>query len=149
AGASARSGRLSPPSRWRGQRRRAPEEPARPPPGDRAGDRGRARPWPVAADLLLRVRRPASQAARDQSARGVAVAASRVFADGALEGRGAIVTGGGTNLGKAAAAELTRCGAQVVIAGRRAEVLEATAAELGERCSWVAGDIRERAGAEQ
>ena len=34
--------------------------------------------------------------------------ASRVFADGALEGRGAIVTGGGTNLGKAAAAELTR-----------------------------------------
>lgn len=75
--------------------------------------------------------------------------ASRVFADGALEGRGAIVTGGGTNLGKAAAAELARCGARVVIAGRRAEVLEATAAELGERCSWVAGDIRERAGAEQ
>lgn len=77
------------------------------------------------------------------------MAASRVFADGALEGRGAIVTGGGTNLGKAAAAELTRCGAQVVIAGRRAEVLEATATELGERCSWVAGDIRDRAGAEQ
>jgi citronellol/citronellal dehydrogenase len=77
------------------------------------------------------------------------VETSRVFADGALEGRGAIVTGGGTNLGKAAAAELTRCGARVLIAGRRAEVLEATAAELGERCSWVAGDIRERAGAEQ
>ena len=74
---------------------------------------------------------------------------SRVFADGALEGRGAIVTGGGTNLGKAAAAELIRCGGRVVIAGRRAEVVEATAAELGERCSWVAGDIRERAGAEQ
>jgi citronellol/citronellal dehydrogenase len=74
---------------------------------------------------------------------------SRVFADGALDGRGAIVTGGGTNLGKAAAAELIRCGARVLIAGRRAEVLEATAAELGERCSWVAGDIRERAGAEQ
>jgi citronellol/citronellal dehydrogenase len=77
------------------------------------------------------------------------VETSRVFADGALEGCGAIVTGGGTNLGKAAAAELTRCGAQVVIAGRRAEVLEATAAELGEPCSWVAGDIRDRAGAEQ
>jgi citronellol/citronellal dehydrogenase len=74
--------------------------------------------------------------------------ASRVFADGALAGRVAIVTGGGTNLGKAAAAELIRCGAQVVIAGRRAEVLEATAAELGERCSWSAGDIREREGAE-
>jgi citronellol/citronellal dehydrogenase len=73
---------------------------------------------------------------------------SRVFSDGALEGRVAIVTGGGTNLGKAAAAELARCDAQVVIAGRRAEVLEAAAAELGERCSWVAADIRERVGAE-
>ena len=50
--------------------------------------------------------------------------ASRVFVDGALKGRGAIVTGGGTNLGKAAAAE------------------------VGESCSWVASDIRERAGAE-
>jgi citronellol/citronellal dehydrogenase len=36
----------------------------------------------------------------------------------------------------------------VVIAGRRAEVLEAAAGELGERCSWVAGDIRRRDGAE-
>jgi citronellol/citronellal dehydrogenase len=60
----------------------------------------------------------------------------------------ALVTGGGTNLGKAAAAELVRCGAAVVIAGRREEVLAQTAAELGEGCSWVSGDIRERAGAE-
>jgi citronellol/citronellal dehydrogenase len=73
---------------------------------------------------------------------------SRVFADGALERRVAIVTGGGTNLGKAAAAELTRCGAAVVIAGRRADVLEAAADEIGERCSWVSGDIRERVGAQ-
>jgi citronellol/citronellal dehydrogenase len=28
-------------------------------------------------------------------------------------------------------------------AGRRAKVLQANAAELGGRCSWVAGDIRE------
>ncbi|HEV3388968.1 MAG TPA: SDR family oxidoreductase [Solirubrobacteraceae bacterium] len=76
------------------------------------------------------------------------VAPSRVFVDGALEGRVAIVTGGGTNLGKAAAAELARCGAWVVIAGRRADVLEEAAAEVGERCSWVAGDIRDQAGAE-
>ena len=73
---------------------------------------------------------------------------SRVFVDGALEGQVAIVTGGGTNLGKAAAAELVRCGASVVIAGRRAEVLEAAADEVGETCSWVAADIREQAGAE-
>ena len=45
------------------------------------------------------------------------VASARVFVDGALEGRVAIVTGGGTNLGKAAAAELVRCGASVVIVG--------------------------------
>jgi citronellol/citronellal dehydrogenase len=74
--------------------------------------------------------------------------ASRVFADGALEGHVALVTGGGTNLGKAAAAELARCGASVVIVGRRQEVLEEAADEIGERCSCVAGDIRERSGAE-
>jgi citronellol/citronellal dehydrogenase len=77
------------------------------------------------------------------------VEASRVFADGALAGKVAIVTGGGTNLGKAAAAELARCGASVLIAGRRADVLEQAASEIGERCSWVAGDIRERAQADQ
>jgi citronellol/citronellal dehydrogenase len=69
--------------------------------------------------------------------------------DGALEGRAAIVTGGGTNLGKAAAAELVRCGASVVIAGRRAEVLEEAAADVGERCSWVVADIREPSGADR
>ena len=73
---------------------------------------------------------------------------SRVFVDGALEGQVAIVTGGGTNLGKAAARELARCGASVLIAGRRAEVLEAAADEVGEGCAWVAADIRESAGAE-
>jgi citronellol/citronellal dehydrogenase len=78
----------------------------------------------------------------------VTVASSRVFVDGALEGRVAIVTGGGTNLGKAAASELVRSGASVVIAGRRAATLEA-AAEIGERCSWVAAHIRERTGAER
>ena len=74
---------------------------------------------------------------------------SRVFLDDMLEGRVAIVTGGGTNLGKAAAAELARCGAAVVIAGRRAEILEAAASEVGERCSWVAADVREPVGAER
>jgi citronellol/citronellal dehydrogenase len=68
---------------------------------------------------------------------------SRVFAPGVLEGKVALVTGGGTNLGKAAAAELVRCGARVVIAGRREEVLKGAAEELGDRCSWAVGDIRE------
>jgi citronellol/citronellal dehydrogenase len=60
----------------------------------------------------------------------------------------ALVTGGGTNLGKAAAAELVRCGASVLIAGRREEVLAEAARELGDGCAWVAGDIRGREGAE-
>ncbi len=67
-----------------------------------------------------------------------------MFAPGALSGRVALVTGGGTNLGKAAATELARCGASVVIAGRREEILAETAAEIGERCSTAVGDIRDR-----
>jgi citronellol/citronellal dehydrogenase len=71
---------------------------------------------------------------------------SQVFAPGVLSGRVALVTGGGTGLGKATALELTRCGAQVTIAGRRAEVLEQAAAEIGAlagEADWVAGDVRE------
>jgi citronellol/citronellal dehydrogenase len=40
-----------------------------------------------------------------------------------------------------------RCGASVVIAGRRPDVLAAAAAELGPRAVAVAGDIRDPAGA--
>jgi len=72
---------------------------------------------------------------------------SEIFADDVLAGRVALVTGGGTNLGKAAAAELARCGAEVVVAGRREDVLREAAAEIGERCSWVPGDIRDQDGA--
>jgi len=71
---------------------------------------------------------------------------SQVFAPGVLSGRVALVTGGGTGLGKATALELTRCGARVTIAGRRAEVLEQAAGEIGEQAGaadWVAGDVRE------
>src|SRR6185436_3624365 len=49
-------------ARRRGQRRRAPQEPARAPPGDRARHRGPARPRALAAGLLLRVRRPPAEA---------------------------------------------------------------------------------------
>ena len=73
---------------------------------------------------------------------------SAVFADGVLDGSVALVTGGGTNLGKAAAAELALCGASVVITGRRAEVLEEAVAEIGENCFPVPGDIRDPAGAQ-
>lgn len=49
----------------------------------------------------------------------------------ALQGRTALVTGGGTGIGRAVAGCLAAAGARVIIAGRRAEVLQATAAELG------------------
>ena len=56
---------------------------------------------------------------------------SAVFADGVLDERVILVTGGGTGLGRAAATELAACGASVVIAGRREEVLAEAAAEIG------------------
>ena len=58
-----------------------------------------------------------------------------------------LVTGGGTGLGRAAAAELRACGAQVVVAGRREPVVAAAAAELG--ATHVAGDVREPADAKR
>ena len=75
--------------------------------------------------------------------------ASEIFRPGLLDGRVAVVTGGGTGLGKAAALELARCGARVVIAGRRAEVLEAAAREIGDGTLAVPGDVREPDGAER
>jgi citronellol/citronellal dehydrogenase len=69
--------------------------------------------------------------------------ASQVFAPDLLTGTAALVTGGGTGLGKGSAAELVACGADVVITGRRPEVLEAACAEIGDGCSWIAGDVRE------
>jgi citronellol/citronellal dehydrogenase len=71
---------------------------------------------------------------------------SEVFVRGLLSGQVALVTGGGTGLGKATSLELARCGAAVTVAGRRVEVLEGAAAEIDERhgdADWVAGDVRE------
>jgi citronellol/citronellal dehydrogenase len=74
---------------------------------------------------------------------------SEIFADGLLAGRVAIVTGGGTGLGLAAATELARCGAAVVIAGRREDVLADAAMRIGGDVTTVAADVREPEGAER
>jgi citronellol/citronellal dehydrogenase len=77
---------------------------------------------------------------------------SRIFAPGLLDGHVAIVTGGGTGLGRATALELTRCGAHVTIVGRRTEVLEQAAAEIGASTGpvdWVGGDVRAREDADR
>ncbi len=81
---------------------------------------------------------------------------STVFAAEMLAGRCALITGGGTGLGKASAAELCRCGASVAIVGRREDVLESAAQEIESETgagagavAWASGDIREPAEAER
>ncbi len=76
---------------------------------------------------------------------------SEIFAPGLLEGQVALVTGGGTGLGKASAFELARCGASVAIAGRRLDVLEEAVAEgvsagvaAQDAFAVLEGDVRER-----
>src|SRR5258707_401478 len=66
---------------------------------------------------------------------------SQIFAPGLLRERVVLVTGGGTGLGRASALELARCGASVIIAGRRADVLEQTAAEIAAETD---GELAER-----
>ncbi|HLM94145.1 MAG TPA: SDR family oxidoreductase [Gaiellaceae bacterium] len=65
------------------------------------------------------------------------------LAPDANAGKVALVTGGGTGIGRATALELARTGAKVIVCGRRPEPLEAVQAELGEDCLAVPTDVRE------
>jgi citronellol/citronellal dehydrogenase len=68
------------------------------------------------------------------------------FAPDLLQGKAALVTGGGTGMGRATAIELARCGASVAMLGRRLEPLESCAAEikaLGGTALAMTADIRE------
>jgi citronellol/citronellal dehydrogenase len=69
---------------------------------------------------------------------------SKLFQPGLLDGQVALVSGGGSGLGRATALELAALGAHVVVCGRRAEPLEETAAAAdGGRCEGITCDIRE------
>ncbi|MDA2973102.1 MAG: SDR family NAD(P)-dependent oxidoreductase [Actinomycetota bacterium] len=59
----------------------------------------------------------------------------------ATAGMSFLITGGGSGLGEGAARLLVEHGAKVTITGRRAEPLARVAAELGEACAIVEGDV--------
>ena len=72
-----------------------------------------------------------------------------VFRDGVLAGHVALVTGGGSGICRGIAQAYAQLGADVCIVGRRADVLERTAAELGEATgrsiATCAADVRDAA----
>jgi citronellol/citronellal dehydrogenase len=74
---------------------------------------------------------------------------SVIFAENVLAGQVALVSGGGAGPGRAVAAELSACGAQVVVAGPEREPLDETVAICADgRCEAVVCDVREEDQAE-
>jgi len=53
----------------------------------------------------------------------------------------AVITGGGTGIGKAMAQAMHEAGARVVLVGRRVDELASAATEIGKRASYIAHDI--------
>jgi NAD(P)-dependent dehydrogenase (short-subunit alcohol dehydrogenase family) len=66
-----------------------------------------------------------------------------------LSGKIAIITGGGSGIGKAIAIAFVREGAKVVIAGRDSKKLERAAAEIGGECLAVSADVSNASGVQK
>src|ERR1700724_4393951 len=73
-----------------------------------------------------------------------------MFEKGLLAGKRILVTGGGSGLGEAMGRRFVELGAELVICGRRLELLETTAAQmrgdLGGKVTAIRCDIRDGAG---
>jgi NAD(P)-dependent dehydrogenase (short-subunit alcohol dehydrogenase family) len=68
-----------------------------------------------------------------------------MFSDEVLKGKKILITGGGTGIGKSLGTRFIELGADIVICGRREEVLKATVAEWqksGAEASYVVCDLR-------
>lgn len=60
---------------------------------------------------------------------------------GIFDGKVALITGGGTGIGKATALRMVERGGRVVVTGRREEPLKALAAEAPDRISYISSDL--------
>jgi citronellol/citronellal dehydrogenase len=67
------------------------------------------------------------------------------LAPDANEGKVALVTGGGTGIGRSVARELVRTGTRVAICGRRQAPIAEVQEELGDACLAIQADVREPA----